>query len=204
MMAGLEYRLGRLRARLFEVVTGPPPGWWDDDEDEAPVPALAADGRRSPVEAGVTLTDGVAADLATALWRARRRLDHSQLPASSDDGRFLGRHIRAMAEALERGGVRTVEHDGERFVAGMRLDVLAFQPTPDLEADTIIETIRPAVYHEARQIQVAEVLVGTPDLAGTPDPARDPDPTGEPDPDQPIDPEQPVDHQEDQGEPLND
>lgn len=198
MMAGLEYRLGRLRARLFEVVAGPPPGWWDDDEDEAPTPAAAADGTDAPPGAGVTLTDAVAADLATALWRARRRLDHSQLPASSDDGRFLGRHIQAMAEALERGGVRTVEHDGERFVAGMRLDVLAFQPTPDLEADTVIETVRPAVYHGTRQIRVAEVIVGTPDPAG------EPDPVGGPDPDQPLDPEQPVDHQEDQGEPLND
>jgi hypothetical protein len=102
----------------------------------------------------VTLDRRALADLATAVWRLRRRTDR--------DGGSLVRHVHAVADALTGAGVETADYDGSAFDPGMAVRVVAFQPEPHLMREMIVETVRPAVYLRDTLIGMAEVIVGTP------------------------------------------
>jgi hypothetical protein len=41
------------------------------------------------------------------------------------------------------------------------VSVIAYEPLPDLQRNTIIETIKPTVFYRGKPIQIAEVIVGT-------------------------------------------
>lgn len=149
--------LRQLVERLADTGRGPADGDREPQGGEATTTGTGGD--------ALLLDPAVAADAATALWRARRRLEHCRFEAGTNDARHLERHLRALHDALARADIRAVDHDGERFVPGLLLDVLAFQPRPDLDSDMVIETVRPAVYHRDRQLQLAEVIVGTPEAS---------------------------------------
>lgn len=126
--------------------------------EQAPPDASSAD--TSANEADLTLSS--IADVATNLWRLRRRL------ANSPDGdqRKFRRHqrdVEAIWDTLEDDGIKIQDHLGDLFDAGLSIKVLAFQPTAGLERDRVIETIRPTVYLRKQIIQTGEVIVGTPD-----------------------------------------
>jgi hypothetical protein len=48
------------------------------------------------------------------------------------------------------------------YDTGLPVKVLSFQPTPGLDRDTVIETVRPTVIWKDRLLQSGEVIVGTP------------------------------------------
>jgi hypothetical protein len=106
--------------------------------------------------------DGLSArsltDVATSLWRLRTRM------AESDDApRAVVRHLETAWDALSDAGVEIKDHVGDPFDPGLMMSVVAYQPTPGLRREQIIEAIRPSVYLGERQIQTAEVIVGTPE-----------------------------------------
>ena len=45
----------------------------------------------------------------------------------------------------------------------MSLKVLAFQPTPGLTRERIVETIKPTIYFADQTLQMGEVIVATPE-----------------------------------------
>jgi hypothetical protein len=47
----------------------------------------------------------------------------------------------------------------------MSLKVVAFQPTPGIGRERVIETIKPTIYFKGKAIQMGEVIVGRPDGA---------------------------------------
>ncbi|WP_019633116.1 hypothetical protein [Actinomadura atramentaria] len=99
-----------------------------------------------------------AADLATSLWRLRTRV-----AADPDAPRAVVRHADTAWDALADAGVEVKDHLGDPFDPGLSLTVVAFQPTPGLAREQVIETIRPSVYLHGETLQTAEVIVGTPD-----------------------------------------
>jgi hypothetical protein len=100
------------------------------------------------------------ADVATSIWRLRNRM------AGFPDGmRSATRHVEMAWDALAEAGVEIQDHLNDPFDSGLSLTVVAFQPTPGLGREQIIETIRPSVYLNNRRVQRAEVIVGTPDTA---------------------------------------
>ena len=117
---------------------------------------------------GVTAVDpGLLADVATGLWRARGKLVD---PASGEPlpaGRGAHRHVQRTLEVLARAGVEVVDHQGADFVAGVVLDVVAFQPVPGLTREVVIEVVRPSVYVGGVLVQRGEVIVGTPVADGS-------------------------------------
>lgn len=95
---------------------------------------------------------GSLAELATAVWRLRNKLaDHPHQ-----------RHVRAVFDAMNVFGLETHRYDDAPFDSGMKLRVLAIQPAEGLDRETVIETVRPAVYLRGILIQPGEVIVGTP------------------------------------------
>ncbi|WP_328604248.1 hypothetical protein OG943_29845 [Amycolatopsis sp. NBC_00345] len=127
--------------------------------------ALAVAGQR-PAEAlednGSGLSESDLATAATALWRARKRLDGADDRAARQAGRLL-----AMSQdALEAAGVAVQDHDGTLYDSGLALEVLVFQDEPGFTAERVVETVRPSVYLADHRIQMGQVIVGCPVAPG--------------------------------------
>ncbi|GGU97678.1 hypothetical protein GCM10010182_12480 [Actinomadura cremea] len=116
-----------------------------------------------PVQEPAGLTGRSLADVATNLWRLRARIERMD-----DPPRALVRHLESAWDAFADAGVEIKDHAGEPFDHGLAMSVAAYQPTPGLHREQVIETVRPGVYLADRSIQMAEVIVGTPERAGGP------------------------------------
>ncbi|MGZ0148215.1 hypothetical protein ACXJJ3_14175 [Kribbella sp. WER1] len=102
--------------------------------------------------------DDALAEAATNLWRARRKLAQGK----ESQGRQAARYLRTCADALAAAGLTVQDHDGEPFRAGRSVDVLLYSDDPAATEETVVETVRPAVYHRDRQLQTAQVIVAVP------------------------------------------
>jgi len=102
------------------------------------------------------------ADLATGVWRLRRRVRGG--PGGADPGelRRLQRELDAAVDRLTEAGVEVIDHTGELYDPGKSLRVLAFQPTDGVERDVVGETLRPTVSYQGQWLQMGEVIVHTP------------------------------------------
>jgi hypothetical protein len=104
-----------------------------------------------------------AADLATDLWRARRRA------ARAGGDRMLARHLDSLHDRLARAGLEVQDHDGLVLDAGTVLDVVAWEIRPDVERDVVVETVAPSVYCAGRPIRIGQVVVARPEDRGDTD-----------------------------------
>jgi hypothetical protein len=105
--------------------------------------------------------DRLLADLATGLWRLRRRL--LELSAGNETLRRPLRDAEQLLERLREDGVEVQDHTGTPYDATLSLTVAAFEPTPCLERESVLETLKPTVYHRGHRIQIGEVIVGLPE-----------------------------------------
>ncbi|HEX7899987.1 MAG TPA: hypothetical protein VF950_19630 [Planctomycetota bacterium] len=101
--------------------------------------------------------------LATELFRVRKRMLNAGTAEPLEEMRRPWRHVEAMWDLIHQAGFEIQDHDGKRFEAGLDLTVIAFQPTAGLQRETIIETIRPSIYHKGQLVQRGEVVVGQPE-----------------------------------------
>ncbi|WP_051325521.1 hypothetical protein [Glycomyces tenuis] len=101
------------------------------------------------------------AEVATAVWRLGNKVP---------DGP-LHRYVLGVSDALAAAGVEARGYDGVAYDSGMRLRVLAFQPTPGLDGERVLETVSPAVFVRGEPIRLGEVIVGIPETE--PDPPAD-------------------------------
>ncbi len=106
------------------------------------------------------------ADVATGVWRLRRRLSPPQTEPAAPDLRRVVRDVEALWDALAQAGVVIQDHTGAVYDPTQALQVAAFEPSPQLDRERVIETLRPSVYFEAEWIQMGEVVVGTPPADG--------------------------------------
>ncbi|HSL83042.1 MAG TPA: hypothetical protein VLF66_09705 [Thermoanaerobaculia bacterium] len=130
---------------------GPPPGDGAGDEERA----------------------AFLAPLATALWRLRQRLVDPETGKPREEARRALRQLESTWDVLTEQGVEIQDHTGEpvpeRGTYGLK--ALAYEPTPGLARDTVVETVKPSVFHRGRMIQMGEVIVGTPERPGSASPA---------------------------------
>lgn len=110
------------------------------------------------------------ADLATNLWRLQQKMLQPGTNEPHAEMRSAYRSFEAAWNTLSQAGVEIQDHTGNLFNSGLLLRVLAFQQTPDITQETVLETIRPSVYYKQQLIQPGEVIVGTPEYV-TPPPA---------------------------------
>lgn len=102
------------------------------------------------------------ADAATNLWRARKRLQGTGSENLAKElGKFL-RPIDSAIAALERFGIRLIDHTGDHYDPGMALTVVSCQPQNDIDRPVVSETLKPTVYYKDLPIQHADVIVGEP------------------------------------------
>lgn len=135
--------------------------------EPAPVPEPEpAPEPRPQVESAADATDlpdEVVAEIATDVWRTRRKIGDGRDPDAPRAQRQAARHVRAVWDRLAEAGVEIQEHEGVSFDLGMMLDVLAYQDDPKVTGETVLETVRPSVYRGDRCIQVGQVIVAVPE-----------------------------------------
>lgn len=107
--------------------------------------------------------NGLLADLATGLWRLRRRFADLAAGAPIEELRRPYRDVEALCERLREEQIEIQDHTGTDYDPTLSLRVAAFQPLPEIERDRIVETLKPTVYWRQVRIQVGEVIVGVRD-----------------------------------------
>ena len=75
------------------------------------------------------------------------------------------RHLEAVWDTLGQAGVEIRDHADEPVpeYGSLALEVLAYQPTPGLSRDKVIDTIKPSIYVDGHLLQMGQVIVGTPE-----------------------------------------
>ena len=137
------------------------PRWSEDQcaDIERYLSELTAAVPAEPVDEPAPSDEKALAEAATNLWRAQRKLAQGKQEAQ---GKQAARYLRTCAEALAEAGITLQDHDGEPFDSGRSVEVLLYSEDPEATAETVTETVRPAVYHHDRRIQSAQVIVAVP------------------------------------------
>lgn len=102
------------------------------------------------------------AEVATGAWRLKKKMidPKNQQPLKEMSKAY--RHLESIMLTLEKEGIEIKDHDGQPFDSGLSIKALAFQPTPGIKEETMVETIKPSVYFMGERIVMGEVIVGTP------------------------------------------
>jgi hypothetical protein len=103
------------------------------------------------------------ADVGTGLWRLKQKMVQPGSGLPLPEMRRAYRHLEHTWEALTEAGVEIQDHTDSLFDSGLSLQVIAFQPTPGVKQEKVIETIKPSIYYRGNRIQMGQVVVGTPE-----------------------------------------
>lgn len=102
------------------------------------------------------------AGLATELWRLKQKLIKPGTDEPIDEVRRAFRHLKSMWDLLIQEEVEIKDPTNEPFNSGMMLNVIAYESSPEFTRETVIETLKPAVFYKREPIQIADVVVGKP------------------------------------------
>jgi hypothetical protein len=108
------------------------------------------------------------ANVATKLWRLRQKMLQPGTDQPLEEMRGPYRSFESAWDTLTQAGVEILDHTGTQFNSGLLLRVLAFQPTPGIILETVIETIKPTIYYKQQLLQTGEVIVGIPETPVNP------------------------------------
>jgi hypothetical protein len=107
----------------------------------------------------------VLVEVATGLWRLRRRLD-SSLDSSPDSSapetQAAARQVRRILDVLGDADIRIDDHHGIAFEPGLAMDVVAYQETEGVTREQVIDAERPSIFRGGATLQRARVIVGVP------------------------------------------
>lgn len=112
------------------------------------------------------LDDAAVADIATNLWRILRRFDPADGAEVPKAQRLARRNVLSIAARLEDAGIRIQDHDDTPWDPGVLLTAMAYEPRPNLDRETVVETVKPSIYRSDKCVQSGEVIVGVPEKVG--------------------------------------
>jgi hypothetical protein len=102
------------------------------------------------------------ADVGTGLWRLRQKMVDPETGKPREEMRRAFRHFESVWDAVHGEGIEIQDHTGNPFDSGQALVPVAFQETPGIRREIVLETIKPTIYYQKKAIQVGEVIVGKP------------------------------------------
>ncbi len=105
-------------------------------------------------------------DVSVGLWRIKQKMVEPKTEEPLPGMARAFRHLQSTWDALSEAGIEIQDHTGTLFDSGLSLSVVAFQPTPGITREKIIETVKPSIYFNNERIQMGEVIVGTPENSG--------------------------------------
>lgn len=103
---------------------------------------------------------GSIASIVTNLWRAKVKMVEPGTGEPKEETRRIYRHIEGALETFQQMGVTITEMTNQPYDAGLPVKVLAFQPSPGLKRDTILEVVRPTIIWRDTLLQMGEIVVG--------------------------------------------
>jgi len=174
--------LQQLETTLQELKSAPPPSAQSATVPlesmppvvpvEAPVSLSEPEAAVAAVPISATVEDlevlsGSLTALATQVWRARVRIIDPETGEPREEMRRIHRHIEGAFESFSQIGLTINDWVNQPYDPGLPVKVLTFQPTPDLQRDTVLEAVRPTVIWKDRLLQMGEVIVGIPENAET-------------------------------------
>jgi hypothetical protein len=128
--------------------------------------AFAESGHPHKTEAAPLLiktTHNFWTDLGCAAWKLRQKMFDHKTGEPKEEMRHLVRNVETIWDRLSEIGLEIQDHTGQPFDSGQSLEVLAFQPTPGVQRETVAETVRPTIYFMGRRILMGQVIVATPE-----------------------------------------
>lgn len=99
---------------------------------------------------------------ATANWKIQSRMEREQQEQNYVAPKWLVRQLEASSDSLHALGVEAKDHSGEKYVPGLAVTVVAFQPKVGITFEVITETLKPSIFFKGALIQPGEVIVSTP------------------------------------------
>jgi hypothetical protein len=102
------------------------------------------------------------AEISTGLWRTQQRMVDPATNEPQNEMRRAYRPLLSTLDALSRAGVEIKDRTNEKYVVGLSEKVIAVEPTPGLQIERIIETVKPSVYYQGNCLQLGEIIVGVP------------------------------------------
>jgi len=106
---------------------------------------------------------GLIADITTGIWRMKNKFSAAKFDDMSDELKKAYRHVESTWDAISSANVEVRDQTNEKYVAGMALKVIAFQPSSSVHIEMISETIKPSIFYNDKLIQMGEVIVKTPE-----------------------------------------
>ena len=88
------------------------------------------------------------------VMKRKKTLERTLVPLKN-----LSKRYERILKVLEKNGFQIMEFDGRKFDDGMSIKVLGYDSREGVEEDTIIETVKPAIFFNDRQYMKAEVIV---------------------------------------------
>ncbi|NQT77650.1 MAG: hypothetical protein HQ565_08045 [Bacteroidetes bacterium] len=101
------------------------------------------------------------AEVSVGAWRLKKKMIDVETGQPFDEMNRTYRHLESILLTLEKEGIEIQDHDGQQFDAGLSLKVLAYQPTPNIDQEYVLETIKPSIYLKGDRILMGEVIVST-------------------------------------------
>ncbi|NLN01282.1 MAG: hypothetical protein GX174_05180 [Lentisphaerae bacterium] len=133
-----------------------------DESERKPCASNAGDPTPASTEEQLNTALKTIAAVATAVWRAKNKLDAEADAELPDELRNVPRHVQSAWDALEAGKVQVDDPTGRRYVPGMAVNTLTIQPLEGITFEVIHETIKPSVYFNDMLIQRADVIIARP------------------------------------------
>ena len=102
-------------------------------------------------------------DIGTGFWRIRRKVFPPEMKVIPKEMRGIELAFESISDILKKNEVEIRDHTGEIITGGEALQVVAFQPTNEVNREKVIETIKPTIYYKGRIAQMGTVIVGIPE-----------------------------------------
>jgi hypothetical protein len=94
-------------------------------------------------------------------------VDRERSASAFEPPKWLLRQLEGAKDALHAAGIEAKDHTGYKYVPGLAVTVIAFQPQVGITIDVISETLKPSVFFRDGLIQPGEVIVSTPIVGET-------------------------------------
>jgi hypothetical protein len=111
----------------------------------------------------VALDEQKVRDIGTYLWRLRQKMVKPGTNQPLDGLQKTFYHLESLWDVFAQVGLDIQDHTNQPFDPGMAIKVVCYQPMSELDRERVIETIKPTLYLQGKQIQMGEVIVGRPE-----------------------------------------
>lgn len=125
---------------------------------------LSATESTMAIAPAVTVDDGPAVkalvEIALNSWRLKRRMEDPETREPIEGMGLYYRHVDAIQKGLDALGITIKDPTNETY--GAQQKAIAFEPTPGIQKETVVKTIKPTIQFRGQLLERGEVIVGTP------------------------------------------